>query len=50
VGHLWINGGCFEGISHREVKPALYAVNQGSGVVILSKFGMSEVKSWYSQT
>jgi hypothetical protein len=45
VGHLWINGGCSGGISHRELKPALYAVNQGSGSLILSKFGMSDVKS-----
>jgi hypothetical protein len=45
VSDLWIIGGCFEGISHRELKPALYAVNQGSGALILSKFGMSDVKS-----
>jgi hypothetical protein len=40
VGCLWIIGGHMLKIPHDEFKPDLYAVNDGSERLILSKFGM----------
>jgi hypothetical protein len=42
VGHLWITGGLLQGISHRELSPALYAINHGSRPLILAKFVMRD--------
>lgn len=44
VGWLWISGGYSKHIPHRESKPALYAMMEGSRALILAKNGMSDPK------
>jgi hypothetical protein len=50
VGHLWITGGLLLNIPYRESRPALYAMNDGSRQLILTKFVMNTSKSKRPQT
>jgi len=47
---LWITGGLFLNIPHRESRLALFAMNDGSRQQILTKFVMNNFKSEWTHT